>query len=80
LKQNTRPPARYKHAHPHHWRDATLLDPDDALTTAFMADNTGKWMRRYLMRQHQERGTMTWFEVTTAKRRRDARPIKPRKR
>jgi hypothetical protein len=57
-----------------------VLDPDDALTTAFMADNTGKWMRRYLMRQHQERGTMTWFEVTTAKRRRGARPIKPRKR
>jgi FtsP/CotA-like multicopper oxidase with cupredoxin domain len=47
-----------------YWRDTILLNPDDAFTMAFVADNPGKWMLHCHMLEHQEGGMMTWFKVT----------------
>lgn len=45
------------------WRDVIVLRRDQELTTAFVADNPGKWMLHCHMLEHQEGGMATWFEV-----------------
>ena len=45
------------------WRDTIVLRRGQELTTAFVADNPGKWMLHCHMLEHQEGGMATWFEV-----------------
>lgn len=45
------------------FRDTVLLDRDDAVEIAFVADNPGKWMMHCHMLEHQASGMATWFEV-----------------
>ena len=45
------------------WRDTVLLDPDQDLSVAFVADNPGKWMLHCHMLEHQAAGMATWFRV-----------------
>ena len=46
------------------WRDVIVLRRGQDMTTAFVADNPGKWMLHCHMLEHQEGGMTTWFEVT----------------
>lgn len=45
------------------WRDTIVLRRGQEITTAFVADNPGKWMLHCHMLEHQEGGMATWFEV-----------------
>lgn len=45
------------------WRDTVLLDPDERVEAAFIADNPGKWMIHCHMLEHQAAGMATWFKV-----------------
>ena len=45
------------------WRDTLMLDPDQRIKVAFIADNPGKWMLHCHMLEHQEAGMMTWVDV-----------------
>ena len=62
------------HIHGHHaqvfapgeatpWRDTHLLDPQEEVAVAFVADNPGKWMIHCHMLEHQAAGMGTWFHV-----------------
>jgi FtsP/CotA-like multicopper oxidase with cupredoxin domain len=46
------------------WRDTLLLQRQEELTIAFVADNPGKWLLHCHMLEHQAAGMVTWFEVT----------------
>jgi FtsP/CotA-like multicopper oxidase with cupredoxin domain len=46
------------------WRDTVLIEPQAAVTLAFLADNPGKWMLQCHVLEHGEAGMMTWLEVT----------------
>ena len=46
------------------WRDTVLLDIEDRVAIAFLADNPGKWMFHCHMLEHQAGGMGTWIEVT----------------
>jgi FtsP/CotA-like multicopper oxidase with cupredoxin domain len=46
------------------WRDTVLLQRQEELTIAFVADNPGKWLLHCHMLEHQAAGMVTWFEVT----------------
>ncbi len=50
-------------AAPNQWRDTILMDNSESVTTAFVADNPGKWMLHCHMIEHQAGEMMTWFEV-----------------
>lgn len=45
------------------WRDTVLLERDEIVKIAFVADNPGKWMLHCHMLEHQASGMGTWFEV-----------------
>lgn len=45
------------------WRDTIAASRGQELTTAFVADNPGKWMIHCHMLEHQEGGMATWFQV-----------------
>ena len=45
------------------WRDTVLLDPNERVEVAFVADNPGKWMLHCHMLEHQAAGMTTWFQV-----------------
>jgi len=40
------------------WRDTVLLDPQDTVDIAFVADNPGDWMLHCHILEHQEGGMM----------------------
>lgn len=44
-------------------RDTVLVDADETVDLAFVADNPGKWMIHCHMLSHQESGMMAWFKV-----------------
>jgi FtsP/CotA-like multicopper oxidase with cupredoxin domain len=44
-------------------RDTVLVDPDETVEIAFVADNPGKWMIHCHMLSHQASGMMGWFKV-----------------
>ena len=44
-------------------RDTVLLQPDDEIEVAFVADNPGKWLLHCHMLEHQASGMLSWFEV-----------------
>ena len=64
------------HLHGHHvrvvvdgavdpdWRDTVLIEPQQTLTLAFLADNPGKWIFECSVLEHAEAGLMSWLEVT----------------
>ncbi|MGE0847344.1 MAG: multicopper oxidase domain-containing protein, partial [Flavobacteriaceae bacterium] len=43
--------------------DTVLLDAEEQVAVAFVADNPGKWMIHCHMLDHQASGMMSWFEV-----------------
>jgi FtsP/CotA-like multicopper oxidase with cupredoxin domain len=45
------------------WRDTELVEANEAVTVAFVADNPGKWLLHCHMLEHQAAGMKTWFEV-----------------
>lgn len=45
------------------FRDTVLLERDEIVEIAFVADNVGKWMLHCHMLEHQVSGMMTWFKV-----------------
>jgi FtsP/CotA-like multicopper oxidase with cupredoxin domain len=45
------------------WRDTELVEANEAVTVAFVADNPGKWLIHCHMLEHQAAGMKTWFEV-----------------
>lgn len=45
------------------WRDTVLVDTEENLSVAFVADNPGRWMVHCHMLEHQAAGMATWFEV-----------------
>ncbi len=45
------------------WRDTLVMDAQQRIKVAFVADNPGKWMLHCHMLEHQETGMMTWLEV-----------------
>ncbi len=44
-------------------RDTVLLNRNEDVTIAFIADNPGRWMLHCHMLEHQHSGMETWFEV-----------------
>jgi FtsP/CotA-like multicopper oxidase with cupredoxin domain len=64
------------HVHGHHFQkveadmaggplwDTYLMDPQQTVEIAFVADNPGDWMFHCHMAEHMEAGMMTWFRVT----------------
>ncbi len=46
------------------WRDTVLMEPNEGMTIALVADNPGKWMLHCHMLEHQAGGMGTWFEVS----------------
>jgi FtsP/CotA-like multicopper oxidase with cupredoxin domain len=44
-------------------RDTVLLERNEDVTIAFVADNPGRWMIHCHMLEHQHSGMETWFEV-----------------
>lgn len=46
-----------------HWRDTVLVQPEEEIMVAFLADNPGKWLIHCHMLEHQVGGMITWFEV-----------------
>lgn len=45
------------------WRDTFLIDGDETVEIAFVADNPGKWLLHCHMLEHAAGGMNTWFEV-----------------
>jgi FtsP/CotA-like multicopper oxidase with cupredoxin domain len=45
------------------WRDTVLINPDQTMLVAFVADNPGKWLLHCHMLEHAAAGMNTWFEV-----------------
>ena len=45
------------------WRDTFLIDRDETVEIAFVADNPGKWLLHCHMLEHAAGGMNTWFEV-----------------
>ena len=45
------------------WRDTELLEPDDRVRIAFVADNPGKWLFHCHMLSHHMAGMGTWIDV-----------------
>ena len=45
------------------WWDTLLVQPGEAATVGFVADNPGKWMVHCHMLDHQASGMDAWFEV-----------------
>ena len=64
------------HLHGHHFRavssdgtagplrDTVLMDRDETVRIAFVADNPGGWLLHCHMLEHSVGGMMTWFQVT----------------
>jgi len=46
-----------------HWRDTEMVDPDQSVGLAFVADNPGKWFLHCHMLEHQAAGMRTWINV-----------------
>jgi FtsP/CotA-like multicopper oxidase with cupredoxin domain len=46
------------------WLDTVLIEPQQTVRIAFVADNPGKWMIHCHMLEHMETGMAAWFEVT----------------
>ena len=46
-----------------HWRDTFVIDRDETVEIAFVADNPGKWLFHCHMLEHAAAGMRTWFEV-----------------
>ena len=47
-----------------YWWDTIMMERQETVTIAMVADNPGKWMIHCHMLDHQAAGMMTWFEVT----------------
>ena len=47
-----------------YWWDTVLMQRNEEMVIAFVADNPGKWMIHCHMLEHQAGGMATWFEVT----------------
>jgi FtsP/CotA-like multicopper oxidase with cupredoxin domain len=45
------------------WRDTVMIDRNQQLEIAFVADNPGRWLLHCHMLQHAVSGMRTWFEV-----------------
>ncbi len=45
------------------WRDTELVNTDEQVLIAFVADNPGKWLFHCHMVEHMAAGMVTWFEV-----------------
>lgn len=45
------------------WLDTVLINAQETVRIAFVADNPGKWMIHCHMLEHQETGMAAWFEV-----------------
>jgi len=45
------------------WRDTELVERDERVRIAFVADNPGKWLLHCHMLEHQAAGMLTWLEV-----------------
>ena len=64
------------HLHGHHfravsadgslgpWRDTLLVDREETMRIAFVADNPGDWLLHCHMLEHSVSGMMTWFRVS----------------
>ena len=64
------------HLHGHHfravapdgslgpWRDTLLMNPDESVRIAFVADNPGDWLLHCHMLEHSVAGMLTWFRVS----------------
>ena len=64
------------HLHGHHFRrldaggrpgplrDTVLIDRNDTVEIAFLADNPGSWLLHCHMLEHAASGMRTWIEVT----------------
>ncbi len=46
-----------------YWRDSVLLAPGRTKHVAFIADNPGKWALESAIRDRQDTGLATWFQV-----------------
>jgi len=46
-----------------YWRDTEMVDPDQSVGLAFVADNPGKWFLHCHMLEHQAAGMRTWINV-----------------
>lgn len=46
------------------WRDTFLIERDETVAIAFVADNPGRWMLHCHMLEHAAAGMRTWFSVT----------------
>lgn len=46
-----------------HWRDTFVIDGDETVDIAFVADNPGKWLLHCHMLEHAAAGMQSWFEV-----------------
>jgi FtsP/CotA-like multicopper oxidase with cupredoxin domain len=45
------------------WRDTELVNTDEQVRIAFLADNPGKWLFHCHMLEHVAAGMLTWIEV-----------------
>jgi len=45
------------------WRDTFLIDRNEKVDIAFVAENPGKWLLHCHMLEHAAAGMQTWFEV-----------------
>ncbi|MGI9400841.1 MAG: multicopper oxidase family protein [Rhizobiaceae bacterium] len=45
------------------WRDTFLIEPNEQVDVALVADNPGKWLFHCHMLEHAAAGMNTWFEV-----------------
>ena len=64
------------HLHGHHfrhvspdgslgpWRDTLLVDREETVRIAFVADNSGDWLLHCHMLEHSVSGMLTWFRVS----------------
>ena len=64
------------HLHGHHfravsadgsfgpWRDTLLMDREETVRIAFVADNPGEWLLHCHMLEHSVAGMLTWFRVS----------------
>ena len=64
------------HLHGHHfravsadgsfgpWRDTLLMDREETVRIAFVADNPGEWLLHCHMLEHSVAGMLTWFRIS----------------
>lgn len=45
------------------WRDTVLMQPQEKISIAFVADNPGKWLFHCHMIEHMAGGMVTWIDV-----------------